>query len=166
MYRMPLALMLLLGMVLCRQNMANDPDLYNVVWETPSQDAAGTMPLGNGDISLNAWVQPNGELLFYIGKTDSWGDNGRLLKVGRLRISLDPAPSLSTEASAASATVFRQTLRLSDATMVVEIGKGDQAVTVQLWVDANHPVIHVDVESQQPVAARAQLELCATRARN
>ena len=44
------------------------------------------MPLGNGDISLNAWIAANGDLVFYIGKSDSWGDNARLLKVGRVRI--------------------------------------------------------------------------------
>ena len=31
-------------------------DQYNIIWNTPSEDAAGSMPLGNGDIALNAWV--------------------------------------------------------------------------------------------------------------
>ena len=56
---------------------------YNVVWNTPGKDHNDSMPLGNGDIGLNAWVDKNGDLLFYISKTDSWDDNGRLLKVGR-----------------------------------------------------------------------------------
>jgi Domain of unknown function (DUF5703) len=29
------------------------------------------MPLGNGDIGINAWVETNGDLCFYIGKTDT-----------------------------------------------------------------------------------------------
>ncbi len=32
-----------------------------------------SMPLGNGDIGLNVWVDPGGDLLFYISKTDAWG---------------------------------------------------------------------------------------------
>jgi len=32
------------------------------------------MPLGNGDIGLNVWTEPGGDLLFYISKTDAWGD--------------------------------------------------------------------------------------------
>ena len=59
------------------------------------------MPLGNGEIGVNAWVEPSGELVFYLGTTDAWDDNGRLLKVGRVRVSLDPAPT--------SQAKFRQT---------------------------------------------------------
>jgi len=43
------------------------------------------MPTGNGDIGLNVWVEESGDLLFYIGKTDLWDDNSRLLKLGRAR---------------------------------------------------------------------------------
>ena len=41
------------------------------------------MPLGNGDIGMNVWVEENGDLLFFISKTDSWSDAGRLLKLGQ-----------------------------------------------------------------------------------
>ena len=75
----------------------------------------GSMPLGNGAIALNAWVEPNGDLVFYIATTDAWDDNGRLLKVGRVRISLDPSPS--------TAAKFRQTLRLRDATLEAVVGR-------------------------------------------
>ena len=64
---------------------------YNVVWESPSKDHQGSMPIGNGDIGLNVWVEENGDICFYIGKTDSWGDNGRLLKVGKVRVQCEPA---------------------------------------------------------------------------
>ena len=65
-----------------------DRDRYHVVWDSPSQDHHGSMPLGNGDISLNAWVEPGGSLVFYVGKTDSWDDNARLLKIGKVRVTL------------------------------------------------------------------------------
>ena len=30
---------------------------YNVVWDSPSKDYSGSMPLGNGDIGVNAWLE-------------------------------------------------------------------------------------------------------------
>lgn len=134
---------------------AEGPDRSNVVWDSPSTNARGSMPLGNGDISLNAWVEPSGDVVFYIGKTDTWDDNGRLLKVGRLRFRFDPAPTVEPGQ-------FRQTLRLRDGTMEVRYGKDEAALVVQVWVDANHPVIHVSAESRQPLAATALVELWRT----
>ena len=127
-------------------------DMYDVTWNSPSQDASGSMPLGNGDIGLNAWVEPGGDILLYISKTDAWGDNGRLLKVGRVRIHLDPSPLRPD-------TPFRQTLRLREGTMVVSIGEEPNETGVRLWVDANHPVIHCQVKSPAPVTATASIEL-------
>lgn len=53
----------------------NDPvDAYNVVWTSPSQDSSGSMPLGNGEVGVNLWVEPDGDLLFYIARTDAWDE--------------------------------------------------------------------------------------------
>ena len=62
------------------------PSPYEVVWDSPSANSDGTMPLGNGEVALNAWIEPSGDLRFYIARTDSWDDNGRLLKVGSVRV--------------------------------------------------------------------------------
>ena len=133
-------------------------DDYNVTWDSPSTDARGSMPLGNGDIALNAWVEADGDLQFYIGKTDAWDDNSRLLKVGRVRVSLSPNPFRK-------GGTFRQVLRLHSGEMVVTASATDATnapVEVRLWVDANHPVIQVAVESRQPLAATASFELWRT----
>ncbi len=129
------------------------PDRYDVTWNSPSADANGSMPLGNGDIGLNAWVEPSGDLLFYISKTDSWGDNARLLKVGRVRVAIDPP--LPTVA-------FRQTLRLREGTMEAVFGEGDDATSIRLWVDANHPAIYVTIDGKTPCTATASVELWRT----
>jgi alpha-L-fucosidase 2 len=128
---------------------------YNIVWDSPSKDCAGSMPLGNGDIGVNAWVEESGDLLFYIGKTDSWDDNGRLLKVGRVRIQLNPRPT-------APLKDFKQTLSLLDGTMNVRFRIGDNTVDIRLWVDAHHPVINVDMESTQDIGAVASTEIWRT----
>ena len=49
-----------------------------------------TMTLGNGDIRMNLWVEPGGDLQFYISKTDCWDEVMRLPKVGLRRARQAP----------------------------------------------------------------------------
>jgi len=107
-----------------------------VVWESPSADSNGTMPLGNGEVALNAWIEPTGDLRFFIARTDAWDAYGRLLKVGGVRIRIGDGDSVRTRA-------FRQTLTVQDATMRASYGEGESRVDLRLWVDANRPVIVV-----------------------
>ncbi len=132
-----------------------NPDRYDVQWDSPSHDSAGSVPLGNGDIGVNAWVDLQGDLRFYIAKTDAWGDNGRLLKVGGVRVHLDP-PAWQP------GRPFLQTLSLRQGTLLIEAGEGQQRVALRLWVDANRPVIQVDVESASDRTATASIELWRT----
>ena len=127
---------------------------YNVTWDSPSNDSSGSMPLGNGDIGLNAWVEPNGDLLFYISKTDAWSEIARLLKVGRVRVRFTAADSQA----ALPLAPFRQTLDLARGLVAIQMGDID----VEVWVDANHPVIHVRAASPQPVSAEVSLEAWRT----
>jgi uncharacterized protein YjdB len=124
-------------------------DNYNVKWSEPGPSALQSMPIGNGDIGLNVWVEPNGDLLFYIGKTDAWSEDNYgswgLVKLGRIRVSLSPKPEM---------TSFSQILKLS--TGEIEIKEGN--TTFRVWVDANHPVIRVESDSDQPVTMTATLE--------
>jgi hypothetical protein len=129
-------------------------DAYNVVWDSPSQDHHGSMPLGNGDIALNAWTTAAGDLHFYLGKTDAWDDNARLLKVGKVRLHFEPNPFEAGRA-------FRQELRLRDGRIEITTG-GPAAATILLWVDAHHPVIHVTARSAVPLEATADAELWRT----
>ncbi|MEZ5278061.1 MAG: DUF5703 domain-containing protein [Opitutaceae bacterium] len=127
-----------------------------VVWDSPSADARGSMPLGNGDIGLNAWVDAGGDLLFYIGKTDAWEDNSRLAKVGLVRLRL--SPPLPTNSSS-----FRQELHPARGEMIVRTSDPTNGTrAVRLWVDANHPVIHLEVESDTASTATASFELWRT----
>jgi hypothetical protein len=128
---------------------AGDLEKHNVVWDSPSADAKGSMPIGNGDIGLNVWVEPSGDLCFFIGKTDAWDENQRLLKLGKVRVKLTPA--------LATTNGFRQELKLRDG--VIEISNLQTRISV--WVDANHPVIHVAAKSVNgpPLEARASFEV-------
>ena len=125
-------------------------DQCNVTWTTPSEDSRGSMPLGNGDIGLNVWVEKSGDLLFYISKTDAWSDNvGRnkgLVKLGRVRVKFSPA--------LAPGANFSQTLRLRDGELAITTGE----TKLRVWVDANRPVVHVESDSSQPEAMQVAFE--------
>jgi len=127
-------------------------DAYNVIWDSLGKGEHDSMPLGNGDICANVWTEPGGDVVFYISKTDAWGDNARLLKVGRVRIHLDPS-------ALAGARPFTQTLCLGDGTMRISAGKS----RVRVWVDANQPVIHVEADTAEATRATASIELWRTK---
>jgi hypothetical protein len=119
---------------------------YNIRWETPGMNSQGSMPLGNGDIGINAWVEPGGDLLFYLSKTDAWSENGQLLKLGRVRVALTPNPFNNKS--------FIQELQLPTGEILVNHG----TTSIRLWIDANHPVVQVEIESETPVTAAVSLE--------
>jgi hypothetical protein len=129
-------------------------DKYNVVWDSPSIDHHGSMPLGNGDIALNAWVTGVGDLHCYISKTDAWDDNARLVKVGKVRVHFEPNPF-------APGTAFRQELKLGEGALEITSGKKADC-RIRVWVDANHPVIHVTAESATPLEATIVAEVWRT----
>ncbi|MBN1345569.1 MAG: hypothetical protein JXQ73_22945 [Phycisphaerae bacterium] len=138
---------------------ADDPmDAYNVVWETPGPDSSASMPIGNGHIGLNVWAEPGGDLLMLVGKTDSWSENGRLLKLGRIRVAMSPNPL-------AKGLPFRQTLRLRQGEIEVLGGKDARAVRTLVWVDANHPVVRIEATGQEPFDVTVKLEVWRTAPR-
>lgn len=145
--------------VWAQKRSAPDPlDRYNVVWETPSRNSSGSMPLGNGDIGLNVWVEDGGDLLIYISKTDAWSDCARLLKLGRVRVALRPNPFQPGQP-------FRQTLRLRQGEIEIRAGQPQAEVTLHVWVDANQPVIRIETEGKQPFTLQASLELWREKTR-
>ena len=126
-------------------------DPYDVIWTAPSKDASGSMPLGNGETGINLWVEENGDLLFYIGRSDSFSEIGRLLKVGAVRVSLSPNPFVA-------GAPFRQELKLSDGLCEITAGAGADRVTLQVFVDSDNPVVYVTGRSASPVTVTAAVE--------
>jgi hypothetical protein len=137
---------------------ATDPlaelDRCNVAWDSPSQDAAGSMPIGNGEVGLNVWVEADGDLVFYISRTDAWSECNRLLKLGRVRVHLSPGLF-------GNGAKFRQELKLRDGQ--IEITAGD--TTLRVFVDAEAPVIYVSGNSPTPRTVAATLENWRTEKR-
>ena len=148
--------LLLLGLASAAWGGASLDDV-RVVWTSPSQNAHGSMPMGNGDVGINAWVEPSGDLVFYISKTDAWDENGRLCKIGRVRVKFEPALAVTNH--------FRQELKLKEGVIEIQAGVGRRQSKLLLWVDALAPVVRVESESDEPVTCRAEVELWRLRAR-
>ena len=47
---------------------ARELEKYNITWLSPSENEQGSMPLGNGDIGINAWAEKNGPAFLYYQK--------------------------------------------------------------------------------------------------
>ena len=124
-------------------------DACNVSWDVPGPMSAQSMPIGNGDIGLNVWVEPNGDLAFYIGKTDSWSaqytDPQGLMKVGGVHVAMNPSPLVA-------GAPFVQLLKLHEGEIEIREGAAPNGLVLRVWVDANHPVIRVEAKSDQPVS--------------
>ncbi len=152
--RRPLLALLLLP-VIVGHTAETETDSACVVWESPSTDSNGTLPLGNGEIALNAWIEPSGDLRFFIARTDAWDEYGRLLKIGGMRVRVGDGNIQRTKR-------FRQMLTVTDATLRATFGEDAERVELKLWVDANRPVIMVEATSARPTAASATMELWRT----
>lgn len=140
-------------------DVANWLSAYDVSRDALGRSSADSMPLGNGDIGLNVWTEPSGDICFYLSKTDAWAEENRgphaLLKLGRVRLTLSPNPL--------AAGPVRQTLHLHEGFIDITAGAGDLKTTVRLWVDANHPVVRIDATSARPLSVTATYEPLRTK---
>lgn len=124
---------------------------HHVVWDSPSEDMHGSMPIGNGDLAANFWVEPDGDLVFYLSKSDAWDAKQELIKLGRVRIRLD-------KPLVRDGLPFRQELDLTRGCILVESGEGSAKITVEFWIDANRPVVNVEIKSADVFTAQVALE--------
>ena len=86
---------------------------YNVVWASPSKDATGVMPIGNGDIAAGVYVIEDGDLYLLLAKNDAYNSSGEIYKTGRVRVALAPNPFHRGKP-------FRQTLDLATGSIRVQ----------------------------------------------
>jgi hypothetical protein len=124
---------------------------YNVVWDSPSADCHGSMPIGNGDLGANVWVEPSGDICFYLSKTDSWDEHSELLKLGKLRVRLTPNPFTNV-------TRFKQELNLQDGVIKIAGASHKVAADLRFWIDANHPVVRITGSSTVKTEVEVRFE--------
>ena len=130
-----------------------DPSPHDIIWRTPSTTGArGALPLGNGECSASVWVEPNGNLLIYVVKSDSFDELTSRDKLARLRVRTDPP--IQTVAN------FSQRLVLKNASVVIQ-AKG---VRIDIIVDATAPTLRLRAMGTEGVELRlhASLEVWRT----
>ncbi|MFP4621037.1 MAG: DUF5703 domain-containing protein [Bacteroidales bacterium] len=124
---------------------------YNVVWSSQSKNSGGSMPVGGHDIGLNVWVE-DGELLIYAARAGCYDENGALLKLGRVRVNLEPNPF-------AGDGFFRQELKLREGCVEIQAGQDETPkATVRVWVEVHRPVAHVEIDAERNISATATYE--------
>ena len=134
-------------------------DNYNTIWTEPGVTAYASLPIGNGDLVANVWLNQTianetansstGYSIYLLfAKSDAYDLTGQRLKVLQSKISLDP-PILYT------ARQFRESLLVSNGTIVIEtdINGGaddnddDDDNWIKLWIDSNSNTLKVDCGS-------------------
>lgn len=135
--------------------------LPSVVWDSPSRDSSGSMPIGNGDIAANIWIEAvTGDLLLLLAKSDAWDECGRLLKLGRVRIHCEPSSPF------AEGSFITQTLHLEEGYIRVQgCGPENHPATLTVFADANAPVIRVELQAPSGYSLSASFETWRTVAR-
>lgn len=141
-------LILLIGLVFsiltgCSDNLRKKYEKYNVIWDSQSKGSWGSMPAGNGDIGANVWVTADGELQFFISKTDAFSENARLLKIGKVKVKFTP--------NILSGKNFKQELDLYSGKIKISAEEPGQKATLVFWIDANNPAIVIEGKCDIPV---------------
>lgn len=124
---------------------SNDIQKYNVIWDKPSTDASGQMPIGNGDITTGVYVIEGGELYLLLGKNDALTYQGDIFKTGLVKISLSPNPFIKGAS-------FRQVMDMKTGSVKINAGN----VEIKIWADANRPVYHVEINTSDEISVQVQ----------
>ena len=118
---------------------------YKVAWASQSTGPSGSMPIGNGDIGANIWVDSSGVLQLYISKTDAYSEIGRLLKIGKISISTSP--------SILDGSTFSQTLDIQTGSIIIKAtNTKNQSLSLTIFADANNPAITITGKASTKVA--------------
>src|SRR3569832_396646 len=119
----------------------------DVTWTSLGHGEFVFLLFGFGVLAANVWTEQTGDLILLLSKSDAWTELNKLVKLGRVRLHLSPNPFVDAN--------FTQTLHLDDA--AIEIRSG--ANILEVWVDANHPVLHVKAHLDEPATLRASVEI-------
>lgn len=131
---------------------------YSVEWNSPSENASGSMPIGNGELGANVWMENNGNIVFYLSRTDSWSENSSLYKLGKVRVSFNP---LIIDKD----TKFKQFLDLKNGKIDFEISNANEKIDLTFLVDSENPVAYLKGKSTYPLQITVSSEIWRTQVR-
>jgi hypothetical protein len=137
-----------------------DVSEYDPTFASPSTvGPVDNMPVGTGETAANVWVDAgNGSLAILLGRSDSLSGYHEALKVGRIRLVIDP-PLMS----ASRLGTFQQRLLLASGAVSIrtQTTSGSE-VSILVWAEMNRSfgidAIHVEVNSSVPVAITASFD--------
>lgn len=125
-------------------NMPEAVGRYNVIWETPSLDPSGCMPIGNGDMGAMVYAIEDGDLYLLMSKNDAITYMGDNFKTGRVKISFSPNPF-------EKGNHFKQTLDIEQGCISIEA----ENTKIKVWMDMSRNVCHVEVNSPEEIELTA-----------
>lgn len=153
-----MSLLILSQGILVAQTTKNYPDLYNVVWDSQSENAAASMPVGGGDIGMNVWVE-NNELLIYMQRSGVHDEYNGFPKLGRVRVWSEPNIF-------DGATSFKQELKLSESCIEITANHPKHGyVKFKVWSEVHRPKVHIESESGNVIQWFSQYESWRTEVR-
>ncbi len=122
---------------------------YNVRWTSPSESPKGSMPLsGHGGYGANVWVE-RGTVYLYLGSANSYDENGNLLKLGRLGLTLTPNPFEEGGEFVQELDLYNGQILLSGRT------PAGFSAQLKLWIDPVYDALHIETEASEPVELTA-----------
>ena len=122
---------------------------FNLNFSSQGNGSEASMILGNGDVTVNAWVDKHdNNLYFYIGKSDSHTEHEDLYKVGKVKVSF--YPNILVEDSS-----YLETFRIADANYLIKT----KYAAISIRVDANNPVILFDAKTSIPAKMTVTAQL-------
>lgn len=131
---------------------------YSVSWDSPSENSAGAMPIGNGEVGANVWMEGNGYLVFFLSRTDAWAENAALYKLGKIRVSLYPFLK-------GDDVSFNQFLNLGEGKIEITVKNNKEQVKLDFLVDSESPVVYLNGKSSYPVEVNVSTEIWRTQTR-
>ena len=81
------------------------------------------MPLGNGELCTSVWTEDNGDICFYLSRSDALTELDRTVKLGMVRLPFTPNPFMNGN--------YEQTLNIGDGYIIFR-GKGTK---IKMFVD-------------------------------
>lgn len=131
---------------------------YNVKWTSQSLNSSESMPLGGGDVGCNVWVE-DGDVLFYLSRSGTFDENNQFLKLGRVRVRLEPNIFKDKTCQ------FSQELKLHEGYVQIQGKTSEKEMTINLWVDVYSPVVNMEINSSEEIQVSAFYENWRTKDR-
>ena len=82
----------------------------NVSYHVLGRSDRSAMPIGNGELCASVWTNEDGEICFYMSRSDALTELDRTVKLGMVKVSFDPNPFVDG--------TYCQTLDVSDGYIV------------------------------------------------